>query len=135
MWMSCSASRSLSERCARQSKVCSMQLRPPTSCTWPLVARTLFAGLLLIGAVRIAPADFLDDPDQKLSLSLFHNQVRLRLSGSFDLETYYIDQPPPGLIFTDDHFLVNPRLTLFLDTQLGPHVSTFVQARVDRGFD
>ena len=32
-------------------------------------------------------------------------------------------------------FLFNPRLSLFLDAQLGPHVYLFVQSRIDRGFD
>src|SRR6185436_4653817 len=40
-----------------------------------------------------------------------------------------------GLIFTDKEYLVNPRLTLFLDAQLGPNVYAFAQARLDRGFD
>ena len=40
-----------------------------------------------------------------------------------------------GLINTDDHLLFNPRLSLFLDAQLGPHVYLFVQSRIDRGFD
>ena len=97
--------------------------------------RALLTVLLLARTLNTVQAEFLDEADQKLSLSLFHNQLQFRLSGTFDLETYFIDQPPPGLIFTNDQFLVNPRLTLFLDTQIGTHISTFVQARVDRGFD
>jgi hypothetical protein len=91
--------------------------------------------LLLIATLHIARADFLDQADQKLSLSAFDNQLRLRLSGALDLEGYFIDQPPPGLIFTRSNFLFNPRLIVYLDAQLGPYVSAFVQARVDRGFD
>jgi hypothetical protein len=94
------------------------------------------AGSVLLSAIaQVAKADFLEEANAKLSLNLFHNQVRLQLSGTFDLETYFIEQPPPGLIFTDDRFLVNPRLMLFLDAQIGSYVSTFVQARLDRGFD
>ncbi|MBM3840106.1 MAG: hypothetical protein FJ398_19495 [Verrucomicrobia bacterium] len=52
-----------------------------------------------------------------------------------DLELYYIDQQPPGLIFSDDDAFFSPRLSLFLDTQFGPHFYTLVQARYDRGFD
>ena len=91
--------------------------------------------LLLVATLDIARADFLDETDQKLSLSAFNNQVRLRLSGTLDLEGYYIDQPPPGLIFTPSNALFNPRLIVFIDAQIGPYVSVFVQARVDRGFD
>jgi hypothetical protein len=95
----------------------------------------LTVSLSLAATSKIAQADFLDDATQKLSLSLFQNQVQLRLSGTFDLETYFVDQPAPGLVFTGNTFLLNPRLTIFLNTQIGSHVSTFVQARVDRGFD
>ncbi len=66
---------------------------------------------------------------------VFQNQVRLRLSGTLDLEGYFMDQPPPGLIFTASNSLFNPRLTVFLDAQIGPNVFVFVQTRVDRGFD
>src|SRR5262249_30638899 len=41
----------------------------------------------------------------------------------------------PGLLYTDDRNLFNPRLTLFLDAQAGPHIYAFAQARFDRGFD
>jgi hypothetical protein len=57
------------------------------------------------------------------------------LGGVLDLEGYYIDQRPPGLLFSDDQFFFNPRLSLFLDARLGPHLYSFVQARFDRGFD
>jgi hypothetical protein len=80
-------------------------------------------------------ADFLEEANRKLSISLFDENVRLQLSGWFDLETYYVDQPAPGLIFTDDNFLINPRLSLILDTQIGSYISTFVLTRFDRGFD
>lgn len=91
--------------------------------------------LLWTGSVRIARGDFLDDADRKLSLTLSGNELQLRLSGTLDLENYFVDQPPPGLIYTNHHFLFNPRLTLYLDAQLGSQISSFVQARVDRGFD
>ena len=44
-------------------------------------------------------------------------------------------QPPPGLIDAAGDSLFNPRLSLFLDVQAGPHVYFFAQARLDRGFD
>src|SRR6185436_15908925 len=43
--------------------------------------------------------------------------------------------PAPGVIRADENDLFNPRLTLFLDAQLGTHVYVFAQSRVDRGYD
>ena len=94
----------------------------------------LVAALLLL-LVTFARADFLEEADRKLSVSLFQDHLHLQLSGLFDLEDYFIEQPAPGLIFTQDNFLVNPRLTLFLDAQIDSHVVVFVQTRFDRGFD
>ena len=78
---------------------------------------------------------FLDRVDESLTISAFHDQVRARLSGTLDLEAYHFDTPAPGLIATPDDSLFNPRLTLFLDAQLGSHAYLFAQARADRGFD
>jgi hypothetical protein len=93
---------------------------------------------LLIAATAAASAgaqDILDRVEDSLSFSLFHNEARVRLSGLLDVEQYHFDQPPPGLIDASGHNLFNPRLTLFLDAQLGQHVYVFAQGRVDRGFD
>ncbi len=79
--------------------------------------------------------DFLDRVDEAFTWSAFNGQVRSRLSGLFDLELYEMDLPAPGLIDTEDHFLVNPRLTVFFDAQIGKEVYFFLQTRVDRGFD
>ena len=89
--------------------------------------------MLLSRAARAQ--DFVDRVDQALSISLAHDQLRARLSGLFDLEFYNFPQPPPGLIRADGHNLVAPRLTLFLDAQLGPHLYFFAQSRLDTGFD
>jgi hypothetical protein len=98
--------------------------------------RHALPGLLLAaGAVHALRADLLDDADQVLSFSADDGRLRLKLSGTLDLEYYNVDQPPPGLIFTSQHHLFNPRLTLYLDAQLGSQIYSFVQARVDRGFD
>ena len=86
-------------------------------------------------ATRLAAEDFLDQVDDALTMNAFHGNVRARLSGLFDLEVYRLDLPPPGLIDANHHFLVNPRLSLFLDAQIGTHVYFFVQSRVDRDFD
>src|SRR5205823_5518087 len=79
--------------------------------------------------------DVIDRLDDYLAVSAFHGNVRARLSGLIDLEGYLIQQPPPDLIYTNDNSLFNPRLTFFLDAQVGPQLYVFAQARVDRGFD
>lgn len=79
--------------------------------------------------------EWLDRLDESLTVSVFQDNVRLRLSGRIDLEGYFLQQPPPGLLLTSRNQLFNPRLTLFLDGQLGSRVYVFAQARVDRGFD
>jgi hypothetical protein len=92
--------------------------------------------LLAASAIPALRAEgFLDRVDEALTFSVLDNQVRARISGLLDLEAYYVAQPPPGLISTDDHFLFNPRLTLFFDAQLGPKFYVFLQSRIDRGFD
>ena len=84
---------------------------------------------------RLRAEDFLDRVEDTLTINAFNDNMRARLSGLADLEFFRLDQPPPGLIDTTNHFLFNPRLSLFLDAQLGPHVYFFAQSRVDRGFD
>ena len=95
-----------------------------------------FAALVIAGAsVASAADDWLDKLDDALTVSAANDSVRLRLSGTIDLEAYALPQPSPGLLFTERYSLFNPRLTLFLDEQLGPHVYAFAQVRVDQGFD
>jgi hypothetical protein len=79
--------------------------------------------------------DTLDRLDTALTLSAFDNNLRARFSGTLDLEFYNFEQPAPGLINSEQDNLFNPRLTLFLDTQLGSQFYFFAQARLDRGFD
>jgi hypothetical protein len=79
--------------------------------------------------------DVLDRLDSSLTVSAFHDNFRARLSGTVDLEFYNFQQPAPGLIDSDIDNLFNPRLTLFLDAQLGSQFYFFAQARLDRGFD
>jgi hypothetical protein len=96
--------------------------------------RLIGLSLLALSAPAFAD-DFLDRVDEALTTSAFHDDVRARLSGLVDLEIFQVDQPPLGLIDTDRHFLFNPRLSLFLDSQFGSSVYLFVQSRIDRGFD
>src|SRR3982750_3603889 len=96
-----------------------------------LVGAFLFASIVS----RLAAEDFLDELDQALTISVFHDQVRARVSGLLDLEYYHFPQPPPGLLRADGHDLFAPRLSLFLDGKIGPNVYFFLQTRVDTGFD
>jgi hypothetical protein len=79
--------------------------------------------------------DTLDRLDNALTVSAFRDNVRVRVSGTVDLEFYNFQEPPPGLIDSKIDNLFNPRLTLFLDAQLGSQVYFFAQTRIDRGFD
>ena len=79
--------------------------------------------------------DALDRLDNTLTIGAFENTVRARLSGTIDLELYHFEQPAPGLINSKTDNLFNPRLTLFLDTQVGSQIYLFVQTRLDRSFD
>ena len=79
--------------------------------------------------------DVFDRLDNALTVSLFQDNLRVRLSGTLDLEFYNFEQPAPGLIDSRTDNLFNPRLTLFLDAQLGSQIYFFAQTRVDRGFD
>jgi len=79
--------------------------------------------------------DALDRLDNTLTLSVFHDNLRARISGTLDLEFYNFQEPPPGLIDSEIDNLFNPRFTLFLDAQVGSQIYFFAQARVDRGFD
>ena len=97
-----------------------------------------FGAIVGVIAAAIAPLraqDFLDRVDEQLSWAAFDNEVRARTSGTLDLEYYYFPQEAPGLIDASGHDLFNPRLSLFLDAQIGPSIYFFAQARFDRHFD
>ena len=92
--------------------------------------------LLIAAAAVSAPAqEFLDKLDDRLFLDCPECNVRTDLSVLADFEAYTIDQYPPGLLFSNHDVLIQPRLSLFLDTQLGNHLYSLVNFRVDRGFD
>lgn len=99
------------------------------------ISTTLFLTALVWTRVASAADDWIDRADQALTITGFDEAARARLSGTLDLEGYDLSQPAPGLIHTSGNHLFNPRLTLFLDAQAGPHVYVFAQARADRGFD
>ncbi|MES2709873.1 MAG: hypothetical protein V4726_24970 [Verrucomicrobiota bacterium] len=91
--------------------------------------------LLLATSAPLAAEGWIDQLDEALTVSAFGGDARARLSGTVDLEGYYFPHAPPGLMEADGDTLFNPRLTLFLDAQLGPRVYAFAQARADQGFD
>ena len=89
-------------------------------------------GLVLVIETR---ADLLARVNDALSIRDPQKRFQLQLSGLIDFEGYFIDQRAPALIETDDSFLFNPRVSLFLDAQFAQHFYFFAQARLDRGFD
>jgi len=95
---------------------------------------SLVALVLVVFAANVRGQQWLDSLDDKLSLRSKDGLFRADLTGLFDLEGYYVDQRPPGLLYENESF-VNYRLTFFLDAQLGSHFYVFVQARLDRGFN
>ncbi len=95
----------------------------------------LILAIVASGSAEVRAQDFLDRLDESLTFSGFDNRVRLRLSGTLDLEGYAFDGAAPGLIRTTSDALFNPRLTMFADAQIGAPVYIFTQTRVDRGFD
>ncbi len=95
----------------------------------------LIAAAGVAGAVARGADDVLDRVREALSLTAFQDQLRAQLSGTLDLEQYHFQGPPPGVIRAKDDDLFTPRLSVFLDAQLGGHLYVFAQARADRGFD
>lgn len=93
------------------------------------------AALLFLSAASTHAQEFLDQLGDRLTISAFDNDVRVRFSGTIDLEYYHYQPPPPGLIDASGNDLFNPRLTSFVDAQIGPHVYVFTQTRFDRHFD
>ena len=91
--------------------------------------------VLVLMLVIETRADLLDRVNDALSIRDSKHQFQLQLSGLIDFEGYFIDQRAPGLIETDDSFLFNPRLSVFLDAQWTSHLYFFGQLRLDRGFD
>ncbi len=82
-----------------------------------------------------ASGEILDRLEDALTFSSPSGQARMRLSGTLDLEGYQTQLPAVGVIDTTKDQFLNPRLSVFLDAQLGRRVYFFAQARADRGFD
>jgi hypothetical protein len=97
--------------------------------------RALSLCFLVCTARAFDTDEFFDRLDSALTVAAFQDNLRARLSGTIDLEFYNFQQPAPGLIDSKIDNIFNPRLTLFLDVQLGPYLYFFGETRVDRGFD
>jgi len=97
--------------------------------------RAICITLLTMTTVIVRADDFMDRLAESLTFSTSDDHVRAKLSGLLDLEYYHFSDEAPGLIFTEDDSLLNPRLTLFFDAQLGSNIYLFAQARVDTGFN
>jgi hypothetical protein len=93
----------------------------------------LLAVVGLAGGLRAQ--GFLDSIDGILATETLQGQVRMRASGTLDVEGYHLPQPSPGLLFTDSRSLVIPRLSVYLDAEIGRRLYAFGQIRLDRGFD
>lgn len=101
---------------------------------------SLRLALLLAALHALAPAArageyFLDDVGEALSFRAFDGHVHARISGTLDLEVYQFSNPSPALIYDDGAPFIQPRLTVFLDLQIGREFYVFAQARADQGFD
>ncbi|MSU49624.1 MAG: hypothetical protein EXS37_11155 [Opitutus sp.] len=82
-----------------------------------------------------AADEFFDRLENTLTFSAPDTRVRARLSGTFEIESYAMQLPAPGLLYSKNETLTAPRLNVFLDAQLGSGVYFFAQMRADRGFD
>ncbi len=97
-----------------------------------LSAAALFA--LGVGEAR-ATEEVFERIEDALRVNTPDGFFRARLSGMADLEGYHLPTPAPDLINTKRDDLFNPRLTVFLDAQVGSTIYLFAQARADHGFD
>jgi hypothetical protein len=102
-----------------------------------VLCRGAAAALCVLALARplAAQEDLFDRIDDRLTFGSQRGDLRARLSGTLDLEEYYLELPATGLIYPEQGPLFNPRLSLFLDAQIGPRLYAFVQARIDGGFD
>lgn len=92
-------------------------------------------GGMMAATVAGAADDFFDRVEQALTFTAADSLVRSRVSGLLDLEGYDVQLPAPGLIVTRERRLLSPRLSVFLDAQIGTRIYFFAQGRADRGFD
>lgn len=97
------------------------------------VVSFLLVGLMLAGGLPAQEA--LERLGERLNFSFADGGLRVRLSGSLELEGYAFSDPTADLVSGGADTLLNPRFTLYLDAQAGTRGYIFAQGRVDRGFD
>jgi hypothetical protein len=98
--------------------------------------RACIAIAVMLLAVNEAIAqDFLDALDEKLSYTSDEGNVRANLSFIGDVTLFAAEPPAQGLLFTNSDVFLAPRLSAFLDVQLGQRLLLHAQMRADRGFD
>lgn len=90
---------------------------------------------LMLPTAIVRADDVLDRVEDALSWSAPGGQSRARLSGTLDAEGYALPDPAPGVIDAGTPALFTPRLSVYLDAQIGERLYAFAQARADRGFD
>ena len=97
---------------------------------------------LIIGAAigvalnAASPAqETLERLSDRLNFRSTGGTVQVRLSGTLELEGYANSDPVADLVSGAADSFFNPRLSLYLDAQLGARGYIFAQGRVDRGFD
>ena len=95
-----------------------------------LLGWTAAAGELAAGA-----DEFFDGLREKLTFASAEGNVHAQLSGYLETSAFLLEQPAPGLLFTEDEFLSISRLALFFDAQIGPALYAFAQTNFDQGFD
>lgn len=104
--------------------------------SWRKNRGAVCAALLFVAPAAAEGTDvWFDRLADSLTVGSADGSFRARLSGTLDLEGYAFSQPAPGLIGSPGEALFSPRLTAFLDAQLGERVYAFLQFRADRGFD
>jgi hypothetical protein len=96
-------------------------------------------GVCIAAAAACGPdaraQELLDAWDEALTYVSQDGKVQTDLSVVTDLTVYAPEEPTGGLLFTDDDVFVAPRLSAFLDMQLGDRWILHAQMRADRGFD
>jgi hypothetical protein len=98
-------------------------------------AMLILLSCLITRAVAADWDDRLDRLGDSLHRASASGMARAHLRGTLDLEGYFYENPAPGLVHSASNPLFNPRLTTYLDLQLGPRLYAFAQARIDHGFD
>lgn len=98
-------------------------------------SRILCLCVVFLSVVNTQADDLVDRVEDMLGFSAFGGNVHGRFSGLVNLEAYRFSGTPLGSVFTSRRTMLNPRLILFSDVQIGPCLYGFVQSRFDRGFN